>query len=342
VAAIPTGWRGIAVALVVMILCGTPGAGAERAAPRLHGTFLQLWATHNDWSVDAWRRLFGYLERLKITEIVVQWSVYDGVAFYPTAPQARATPAPIPTILRLAEERGIGVKLGLVHDPAFWTKVTAEPERVERYLAMLRVRAESTARELLPLATSHRAFRGWYITEEIEDATWRAPRRQEILAAHLRALATMLHGLTPGTTVGVSTFSNAHTPPATFGEFWTRLLRMAPIQTLMFQDGIGANKQRLSFLPLYLAAARDAARANERELQVIVEVFQQLADASAFRAVPAPLERVERQLGLAGAFSTGGGPIAFSIPEYMTPLGGPDAERLFDGYLRRVLTTSRD
>lgn len=341
-AAMPNGWRGIAAALAAVVLCGAAGLSAEPAPPRLHGTFLQLWATHNAWSLETWQRLFSYLERLKVTEVVVQWSVNDDVAFYPTAQQARATPAPIPLILRLAEERGIGVKLGLVHDPAFWTKVTRDADRVERYLAMLRVRSESTARELVPLATSHRAFRGWYITEEIEDATWRSARLQEILAGHLHALAGTLRGLTPRAPVSVSTFSNAQTPPATFGEFWSRLLRAAPIQTLMFQDGIGTGKQRLSFLPLYLAAARDATRANQRELQVIVEVFEQRADVPAFRAVPAPLERVERQLELAAAFSTPSGPVAFSVPEYMTPLGGTDAERLFDGYLRRVLRASPD
>jgi hypothetical protein len=95
-------------------------------------------------------------------------------------------------------------------------------------------------------------------------------------------------------------------------------------------------------LPLYLTAARNATAATGRQLQVIVEIFQQVADARDFRAVPASIDRVERQLEVAGAVSAAAGPVAFSMPEYMTPLGGAAAERLFDDYRRRVLRASPD
>ena len=45
------------------------------------------------WSEETWRRLFGYLERLRVTELVVQWSVYADIAFYPSE---RHTPVPQP------------------------------------------------------------------------------------------------------------------------------------------------------------------------------------------------------------------------------------------------------
>jgi hypothetical protein len=127
----------------------------------------------------------------------------------------------------------------------------------------------------------------------------------------------------------------------TFGDFWTRLLQAAPIDIFMFQDGIGARKQRLSFLPLYLEAAREATRASGRELRVIVELFQQVGDGDTFEATSAPLPRIERQLELAVAYSMAGA-IGFSMPEYMTPLGGTAAERLYEGYLKRVLRATPD
>jgi len=162
------------------------------------------------------------------------------------------------------------------------------------------------------------------------------------LFEYLGRLALSVRALKPDASVAVSGFSNAESAPATFGAFWTSLLQAAPIDVMMFQDGIGAGKQRLSFLPLYLAAAREAAQTTGRELQVIVEVFQQLNDPTGFKAVPAPFDRVARQIDLASTYSAARGPIAFSIPDYMTPLRGPDAERLFQAYVRSRVTAKPD
>jgi hypothetical protein len=330
------------LALTAIALCGT-GAGLAAEPPaRLHGTFIQLSTAHGSWSTDSWRQLFGYLDRLRVSDVVVQWTVYDDAAFYPSTRHAPVPQPPLETILSLADERGMTVMVGLAHDSAFWSKVARDPSLVEVYLKILHSRSKSVARELLPLVSAHRSFGGWYITEEIEDGTWKDPRARRVLFDYLGRLATSLRALRPGSKVAISGFSNAETQPSTFGDFWTALLRAAPIDVLMFQDGIGAGKQRLSFLPLYLAAARTAAQSNGRELQVIVEVFQQLTDEPAFKAVPAPLDRVVRQIEVAAAYSAPRGPIAFSMPEYLTPLGGADAERAFDAYVRRLLTAKPD
>jgi hypothetical protein len=271
-----------------------------------------------------------------VTELVVQWSKVDEVTFYPTgrAP-APAAAAVLPAVLRHADEHGMKVTVGLAHDTAYWTKVARDPALVAVYLAAQEQRSVAVARELVPVVAPHRAFAGWYITEEIEDGSWKAPKAREVLFDHLRRLAGRVHAVRPGATVAISGFSNAETDPATCFEFWRALLRAAPIDVLMFQDGVGARKQRLSFLPLYLGAVRDATAAAGRDLQVIVETFDQVSDTP-FKAVPAPWERLERQLALAAAHSSRRGVLAFSIPEYMTPLGGAEAARLFERYLRAL------
>jgi uncharacterized protein DUF4434 len=334
-------WRSWAAGLSAALVCAA-GLGAEPASPRLHGTFLQLWSTHGAWTEETWQRLFGYLERLRVAELVVQWSVYEDLAFYPSARHTPVPQPPLSTIMRLAAQHRMTVLVGLASDPAFWTKVAREPDLVESYLRASRARSESVARELVPLVASHPSFRGWYISEEIEDGTWRGPRSRTIVTDHLRLLAMALRGLTPGARIAISGFSNAQTQPSTFGDFWTRLLQAAPIDVFLFQDGIGARKQRLSFLPLYLEAAREATRASGRELRVIVELFEQIGETGTFMAAPAPLDRIEHQLTLAAAYSEPPGPIGFSLPEYATPLGGPAAERLYDSYIARVLRATRD
>jgi hypothetical protein len=75
-----------------------------------------------------------------------------------------------------------------------------------------------------------------------------------------------------------------------------------------------------------------------RERLEVVESFTQVEgpplDENPFRAVPTPIERLLRQLETASRYSSGH-VLAFSVPEYMTPLGGEDAERLFREYRRR-------
>jgi uncharacterized protein DUF4434 len=330
----PARWPRLWIGLAAVALSSGAMSLAEAPPPRLHGTFIQLSQAHGSWDEDSWRRLFGYLAQLRAREIVVQWTVYDDTAFYPTARHAQVAQPPLETILTLADELGMTARVGLAHDSAFWSKVKSDPASVVVYLRGLQARSESVARELVPLVQRHRSFRGWYITEEIEDTTWKDPRARSALFEYLGRLARSVRALKPESSVAISGFSNAESAPATFGAFWTNLLQAAPIDVLMFQDGVGAGKQGLSFLPLYLAAARDAAQTTGRDLQVIVEVFTQVNDATHFKAVPAAFDRVSRQIDLAATYSSVRGPIAFSIPEYMTPLGGPDAQRLFDAYLK--------
>jgi hypothetical protein len=62
----------------------------------------------------------------------------------------------------------------------------------------------------------------------------------------------------------------------------------------------------------------------------VVELFQQTR-TKPFRAQPASWERVAQQLKIAASYAPDG-IMAFSVPEYMTPLGGPEADNLFKAY----------
>src|SRR5207244_542811 len=256
----PAGRPPLWIGLFALVLAGGASLAAETPPPRLHGTFIQLSQAHGAWAEGSWRRLFGYLAQLRALEIVVQWTVYDDMAFYPSARHTPVAQPPLETILTLADELGMTVRVGLAHDSAFWSRINRDPATVAVYLRDLQARSESVARELVPLIRRHRSFRGWYITEEIEDATWKDERARAALFDYLRRLTLSVRALAPGASVAVSGFSNAETAPATFGAFWTSLLRAASIDVFMFQDGVGAGKQRLSFLPLYLAAAHEAAQ----------------------------------------------------------------------------------
>ncbi len=287
-----------------------------------------------------WRELFGYFNKLRLSQIIIQWSAIDNVAFYPS-PYYRSLPRPpLKTILDLADEYRIDVFIGLAYDTQYWRKINGEPKTLGAHFKHFYERSVRVADELSPLVTKHPSFQGWYIAEEIDDINWRTAEDQQILFKYLQRLSQRLHTITPDKRVALSGFSNAALSPADFQSFWLALLGSADIDVVLFQDGIGVNKLQIDNLPRYLASINKAASAAGAELQVVIETFTQIAgipiDKRPFHAIPAPLERIVRQISIAAQYSEKN--VAFSIPEYMTPKGGPKAEQLYERYIADVLT----
>src|SRR6185312_4826123 len=199
----------------------------------------------------------------------------------------------------------------------------------------------TAANELSPILKKHRSFAGWYVPEEIDDVNWRAPESRRILITHLSALGTELRRLAPSNPIAISTYSQAQSSPEFFGQFWDDVFRQTPINLLFFQDGVGVSNLELNELPSYLTSVRSSARNNGRKMQVVVELFRQVAgppiDKDDFRAVPGPIERVREQLALAAQYSDDG-ITGFSVPEYMSPLGMDGAAELLAAYQTAIAT----
>lgn len=304
----------------------------------LHGTFLQFTPAHATWTETDWRRLFGRFRALGLSTVIVQWTVEGSTAYYPTSAHQVIRNPPLPTIVKLADEAGMSLLVGLAYDPAFhepgfWTGTGADPAALSRYLGTWRARSIAVAEELAPELVKHRAFKGWYLPEEIDDLHWRDERARGALVQHLRLLADRLHAIAPGRTVAVSTFATARTDPHAFAEFWRGLLEQAAIDVVLFQDGVGVKHLEVGALPRYLDAIRRAVVARGRQLWVVAEIFTQV-DAKRhpdeFRAEPAPFDRVVQQLEAARRVAST--VVAFSVPEYMTPEAGDTARALYESY----------
>ncbi len=306
----------------------------EASAPRLQGTFVQLLSHHGDWTKSDWHELFDDFSTLQLSQIIIQWSVIDDIAFYPSSHYSHLPKHPLEIVLKLAGEHNIDVLVGLAYDTQYWAKVGSEPQDLEVYFNNFYERSSLAASEMRPLVTKYSSFKGWYISEEIDDINWRSFESQQVLFHYLEKLTKHLRVLTPDKQVALSGFSNGALSPDSFQTFWSELLVRANVDTVLFQDGIGVNKLQLDNLHHYLKAMRNAALATGTELQAIIETFTQIAgipiDNQPFQAVPAPLERIIQQLSIAAQYSEKN--IAFSIPEYMTPKGGHKAEQLYKRY----------
>lgn len=298
--------------------------------PLLSATFIQLSEQNSCWERDRWERLFDTFQTIGLRQIVLQWTLHDNRAFYATRTFDQQPHPPLEIILELAEARGIEIYLGLAADSHYWEMVKQPPQQLEEYLKRLRWRSERTAQEVATIANEFRAFKGWYIPEEVDDLTWRPAKERALLQQHIKQLSAYLKKLTPAGLVLVSGFSNARMSPNSYQQFWQDLLRETSIDMLLFQDGAGTGKLPGELRPLYLQAVRDAATANGKKLQVVIELFE-MASESPFKASPATISRVTQQLHVAAEFANGGFN-SFSVPDYMSPEGGALALKLLNDY----------
>ena len=327
-------WAWAMVTACMLVGCAATTAASNK---RLHGTVIQFKPAHQLWVRSDWAQLIQSLRALGMTQIVVQWTVADTTAYYDSR-QFRSGPMPpLGLLLDAAGDADMRVLVGLVHDSKYWARIGGDATQAERYLRELRMRSMQAARELAPRLKQHRAFEGWYLSEEIDDLNWRDAPRRAVLADHLRSFSGELRALDPRARVAISGFANTGTDPVYLHDFWLGLLGDAPdLGILLFQDGVGVRKLGLDELAPVLGAVQRAAESRQRELRLIIEVFQQTAgppiDQKPFAAEPAPLERIRRQIAIEQAFSST--LLAFSVPDYMNAKGPAAVTNLFNQYRR--------
>jgi hypothetical protein len=305
----------------------------------IRGTFIQLLEnSHGQWRENDWLIFFSYLKKLKISDLYLQWTVADTHAFFSSSSLQSVKFPPLETILKLAEQLDIKINIGLVYDDKYWNQITKNPHQVKVYLDELLNRSTFAAEQIAPIAIKYKSFNGWYITEEVDDINWRQVDKREFLFAYLGQLTSVLEKLTPGYQIAISGFCNGQIKIAEFKKFWDQLFKRTRIKLALFQDGIGVNKLTFSKIPDYLAAFKQAAVDNQKEIGVIVEIFRQTdgypINKKPFQAVPADLSRINQQRQLASKFTQN--IIAFSIPSYMMPIAGNLGEALYNRYLADI------
>lgn len=325
-------WLVALLAAPTTVLAEPPGTISR---PLVTGTFIQLHEKQGDWSQARWEKLFDQFHSLGVRQVVVQWAVTGDLAFYPTRSFRQTSRPPLETILQLAETRGIEVCIGLANDPLYWEKIQQPHPALEEYLGRLRLRSEQVVREVAALSMKYRAFKGWYISEEIDDSSWGPARKRSLFYGHIVQLSRFLKKITPNATIMISAFSGNRMSPDSYGDFLRKLLAETAVDILLFQDSIGTGKLSLEHLPLYLRAVRHATDAHGKKLQVIVELFQVVSEAP-FGARSADMSRIVQQLSLAACFANAGIG-SFSIPDYMFAENGAELSPLLQEYRRYAL-----
>jgi hypothetical protein len=311
---------------------------AVEPRPRFQATFLQLLDEHNQWSDSRWDLLCTTLNALQVKEVILQWSLITERPFYWRLTPERRQTVPLDMVSDMpavkaffdtARRRNLKVRFGLTHDPNWWGVIKNNAEIVDIYLKRIFQDQCRLADSLIDRYGSDSAFAGFYIPQEIDDETWLPADKRTILVNHLAGLNRCLTARKPGTPVAISSFANGHDDPDHYALFWRNLLHDTGIPEVYIQDGVGAGKLDIDEAALYLEAVTRQVRRVGGVVRPVVEIFQ--AGEGSSRPAPASMERIHRQLVSAQRIC---GPriIAFSLPEYATPLAGNTAEGLFRAY----------
>ena len=120
-----------------------------------------------------------------------------------------------------------------------------------------------------------------------------------------------------------------------FVQAWSDLIDRLGIDVLIFQDsaGIAQNESWEDILP-FVEAITVLDEEFSGDVWLVAELFTQTSgpplDESSFKAEPANIDRVRKQLEELGGFEKK--LIAFSYFDYMRPEAGEAAGKLLEGY----------
>ncbi|MEZ6854692.1 DUF4434 domain-containing protein [Halodesulfovibrio aestuarii] len=297
----------------------------------ISGTFFQPTNAMKTWDNETWDTLFNTYRCLGLSEIIVQWVVYEDTSDNYEKPTYEYDLSVISKIMEHAEQNGMDVTIGGVFLNSFWKRIETDPELIKVHLMRIRKGTAEAIKRIAPQLQCSPAFAGWYVSQEIDDRTWLDKNYTDILCSFIKDLHGDLSTLVPNKPMSISAFSNGWASPERLGQFWRTVADTTGVGRVLFQDGVGVKKLTVKEVPLYLKKMQEEMQGACCTLQPVVEIFTQL-EGDKFTAEPAPLKRIREQLHEELPFAPNG-VMLFSVAEYMSPIGGEKAEALLQEVL---------
>jgi hypothetical protein len=301
---------------------------ARAACLGIEGTFLQLTQSQLDRPISDWPRLMEELRVTGVKELFLQWTVIDRRPLFRYSRSQTRAYAPVHQILDVAGRFGMRTWIGLATDTNYWEEIKQTPDLLRIYFNK-RIRELAGFLDDLDRNIVGAPFAGWYIPDEVDDRTWLDPAKRAILKKYLLETVKLIKAKRPGSKVAISGFSNSFADPDQLAAFWSDVIEGTRIDLLLFQDGVGEGKVSLEDIGLYYQPLDRAVRRAGGRLGAVVELFSHMPNG---QRVPAMVARIREQIATA-ARSTSFPPVAFSVPDYMSSLAGPLANKLLSDFL---------
>lgn len=337
-------WLAIWKSLIVIFFLATCGYNisedslqldmSERTniLPITTGTFSQPWAVEN-YDSEMWELEFSSMKELGIDLWIFQWvgDSKNKATIYPTKiPGYTHTSSydQVGTCLRLAEQYGIQVFLGLVFNEDWWRKEGSDRDWLLNEAQEMNAVADELYTSYFPRYPD--IFAGWYINWEMDNFAGynRRARHKENIIEAFQIVSSHLKSLNPYLPSSIAPFFNASggSSAQEYGRFWYEVMSRTEVDILMLQDGVGVNHATLEQLPEWYQQVCAGVRAADKACWSDLENFTAGEDEDFY---PAPLDRLIRQHQIAAQYVDR--IVTFSFLSYMSPVN-PNHLPYYQGY----------
>lgn len=291
---------------------------------RIEGTFVQYEPWMTRLGRAEWRRELDAMRRARIELIVIQWLEFEGVRFF-----GNDGNDPTRLILEYCDEHDMRVFVGLSHADIYWSRLK-DPGHLDRAWAS----SAAVADEAWGRYGRHRSFAGWYLPQELRDATY--PLQSMIsIKDFYRKLGDRCRALSGDKPVAIAPAMSGTVSAEKFGHMYATILPGSGIDIVMLQDGVGArgwdNDFERRIVP-YFRAMAEACRLARAKLWSDIEVFRRSSKGG--RSEPADIERIKRQIAVETPFVERF--VMFDFFHYMSPHRGKAQKRLYERYLAEM------
>ncbi len=330
-------WSRVAALLGVLALPAVTGAGG-----RLDGSFVQLTRAAAAWSAAEWSDALKQIKDAGLDTVIVQWCAVDGVAYLRTGRKQSETEESVAypeqydvltPLFAAAREQGLSVWLGLHQDSTYWTQIKARDVVLRDYFLTRVARNERLQRELVARYGQETAWVGYYLPDEIDDLSWRAPGRRALIRDYLALSVQRIRVHDGARPVAVSAFFRGRTAPDLYAALLRDIVTTEPaVDRVLVQDGAGVlgsgggvGDPPLAFAAEYYKVLRAGWPEQGPALELVLEAFEQ-TQADPFAARPAAPERLLKQHALAAPYF--GSLTLFTLLDYADPRAGDAASAL--------------
>ena len=254
----------------------------------------RYWNDHTAaFTAAQWREKVREMARLGMKTLVLMSVAHQGKALYPSEVIEERWPLrcpdPLEAVLSAADAERAQVFVGLGFFEADTGRFHGRDPRALRY-------EEEVPVELWRRYGHHPSFAGWYLPVE-------APITGHFPDAYLdyaRELGRRVRSIAPGKPVLIAPYGTRTVIP---DDRFVEQLRRLEVDYVAYQDEVGVRKTRVEELEDIWARLRRAHDRAGLPLWADVEIFDFEGDVYRSPLVPAPMERIARQLAVAGRYA---------------------------------------
>ncbi len=303
---------------------------------QITGTFIQLFGSVNyprppiDWSLNDWLEEISYMKKINIDTVIIQYSLYDRDAYYPSKYGNMITHTDqVGSILESCQREKMSVYLGLALDSRWWQGIADT-----KFLNQLKEKNIAVAKELLFRYRKYTCIKGWYLPFEIEDRAWTNPERENLLRGFVKDTVDALKDLTPRFSIVISPYFLGIIPPKELASRWVELFKSVRIDIVAIQDGGGRMNYKISDERIYeyYKTFNEEFKKNNIRLWTDMEIYNQTRDWPNWGAEPADIESIRKRLYIEGPLVEK--IVCFEFTHYMSPKMGEKQKNLYQNYRR--------